>query len=335
MIKMVQGFYKSRNFWLVIVLFALILFNVLFTKGFGNIEIKQGRLYGSIIDIFYHGSLVMILAVGMTLVIASGCIDLSVGAVMAITGAFAAVLITQTGLPISLVLGLSLIVATTAGLWNGFLVGYLKIQPFVATLILMIGGRGVAQLLTDGKTINFHDSTLEFIGRGNLLGIPISIVVALIIASVTYFIIRTTVAGLYVEAVGDNERASRLSGVNPALVKLLAFAFLGLCAGLAGILYTSNLMYAESFQCGLYKELDAILAVVIGGTLLSGGRANLVGSVIGALIMETLTIMLLMRGVVFEHTLVVKAGAVIIVCLIQSSRFHEILSRMFVKRSVT
>ena len=313
---------SSKTFWPVVALALLLAFNMLFTKGFAHIEVKGGRLFGSMVDIVHRGSIVMLLATGVTLVIATAGIDLSVGAVMAIAGAVSALLLTRSGLPVPAVVAVALAVALAAGLWNGVLVAFLRLQPIVATLILLVAGRGIAQLLTGGQIITFENQGFELIGTGSLLGLPVTVFIVALVVAMTLLITKKTTVGLYIEAVGGNESAARLSGLSPGLVKLLVYGFSGLCAGIAGLIATADIKAADINNCGLYLELDAILAVVIGGTAFSGGRANVVGSILGALIMQTLTTTILMRGVGVEYTLVVKAIAVVAVCLLQSERFR-------------
>lgn len=316
----------SKSFWPLVALVLLLVFNILFTKGFARIWVQDGKLHGSMIDIVNRGSRVMLLAVGMTLVIATAGIDLSVGAVMAMAGALSAWLLQhrpEVGLPLVVLAGLGLAVA--AGLWNGWLVALLGIQPIVATLILLVAGRGIAQLITDGQIPTFENPSFEWLGRGSVLYLPVTVFIVAGLVMATLLVTKMTVAGLHIEAVGNNERASRLCGLRPALVKVLVYGFSGLCAGVAGLIETADLKSADVNNLGLYLELDAILAVVIGGTPFSGGRANVVGSVIGALIMQTLTTMILMRGVDPAYTLVVKAITVIVVCLLQSEQFRYTL----------
>lgn len=305
---------------------VLLIFNIFFTHNFVKIEVKDGRLFGAIIDIFHRGAPVMLLAIGMTLVIATRGIDLSVGAVMAITGAVSALLLTTTALPVPVIVALSLLISCAAGLWNGLLVAYFKIQPIVATLILMVAGRGIAQLLTNGQIITFENKGFEYIGSGGFLRLPVTIFIVAVVFAIAMFITRRTIIGTYIEAVGNNETASTYSGINAGLIKLLVYAFCGICAGLAGIIATADIKAADATHIGLNLELDAILSVIIGGTLFTGGKFNLVGSIIGALVIRTLTSTILMRGVDIEYTLVVKAITVILVCLIQSPQIKEIFT---------
>jgi simple sugar transport system permease protein len=307
----------------LVALALLVLVNILTVPNFGRFEIKDGRLFGAIIDILHRGTPVVLLAIGMTLVIATRGIDLSVGAVMAIAGAVSAVLLTRTGLSVPWVVSVALGASLAAGLWNGALVAYLKVQPIVATLILMVAGRGLAQLLTDGQIVTFENRAFEFIGMGSLLWLPVTVYIAAAAFIGTLFLTRKTVVGTYIEAVGGNETASVYSGINADRVKLFVYGFSGLCAGVAGLIATADIKAADVSNCGLYLELDAILSVVIGGTLFTGGKFNLAGSVIGALLIQTLTTAILMRGVGVEYTLVVKAVTVVLVCFIQSPAFQK------------
>jgi len=221
----------------------------------------------------------------------------------------------------------SLAVATLAGLWNGLLVGYFRVSPIVATLILMVSGRGVAQLLTGGQIITFHNAAFEFMSRGNFLGLPFTITLTLLVLAILSLLKRRTALGLFVEATGDNETASRYSGINTRAVKLLVYAVCSLCAGLAGLIVATDIKAADANNAGLWLELDAILATVIGGTALQGGRFYLVGSLIGAFLIQTLTTTILTRGVPVEFTLIVKALVIVIVCLLQSEAFRRMIYR--------
>lgn len=318
MAKRASTSYLTSSLLPLAALALLILFDAFFVPNFLTIDIKHGRLFGPLIDILHRGSIVVLLATGMTLVIATKGIDLSVGANMAITGATCAILLTRSSLPPEVIITIGLGVSVVAGLWNGALVAYIKIQPIVATLILMVAGRGIAQLLTDGQIITFESKPFEFIGNGAMLHIPFTIFVASWVFIVALFLARKTIVGTFIEAVGGNETASKYSGVNVTAVKVFVYAFCGLCAGTAGLIATSDIKAADPSNIGLNIELDAILAVVIGGTRFAGGRFNLVGSLIGALLIQTLTTTILMKGVAVEYTLVVKAIVVIAVCVMQS-----------------
>jgi simple sugar transport system permease protein len=236
-------------------------------------------------------------------------------------------LVAKAGYSVAPVLLVSLGAALLAGLWNGFLIGLLKVPPIVATLILMVSGRGIAQLLTGGQIITFENRGLEFVGRGTLFGLPFTITLTMGILLLFVLLKEKTAAGLFIEATGDNETASRYSGVNTRLVKLLVYALCSWCAGLAGLIITTDIKAADANNAGLWLELDAILATVIGGTALQGGRFYLAGSLVGALLLQTLTTTILTRGVAVEFTLVVKAILIVTVCLLQSETFRRSIYR--------
>ncbi len=309
--------------WALAALALLLAFNALFTPHFFALDVRDGRLYGVLVDILNHGSKVAIVAIGMTLVIATAGVDLSVGAVVAIAGATAATLVAESGAPWQFAVLTALAVGLACGLWNGLLVVYLRLQPIVATLILMVAGRGIAQLITDGLIITFESPPMEYFGNGSLLGLPVPVSMLAAVFAVCALATRRTNLGLLIESVGDNPRASRLSGVPDGAVKLAVYAFCGLCAGMAGLIECSYIKAADANNAGQLLELDAILAVVIGGTALTGGRFHLVGTIIGALIMQTLTKTLYMQDVSADIAPAPKAVAVIIVCLLQSPAVRE------------
>lgn len=320
------------SFWPLMVLLGLLLFNLLFTPGFANIDVHGGRLYGSLIDVFQNGAPVMLLAIGMTLVIASGGIDLSVGSVMALAGAVTALLMTEYEQPVPIAVAGGLAAALLVGIWNGLLVTRVGLQPIVATLISLVAVRGLAQALTDDQKIRFEIPAFEVIANGAVFGVPMPIVIFAALAVLVGLALRKTVVGMYIEAVGGNPRAARLCGLRVHAIRTSAFAFSGFCAGVAGLIATADIKEADVANCGMYLELDAILAVVIGGTALTGGRPLLLGALIGAAIMQTLTIMLQMRGVITEYTLIIKAIVAIVVCFLQTERFGR-LTEMFAKRA--
>ncbi len=323
---------KNQNLiWAIVALALLLGLNAIFTPGFFNLEVRDGHLYGSLIDILDRAAPVTLMALGMTLVIATGGIDLSVGSVMAISGAVAALLVNSgwSG-PGAMVVALA--AGLTAGLINGALVAYVGIQPIVATLILMVSGRGVAQLLTDGQPVPFSNGFIERFGSGFFLQLPFSVTLIVITTVILGVLVRKTALGLYLEAVGNSPKASRLSGLPVPGTLLFAYAVAGICAALAGLVAAADIRTADSNTAGLYAELDAILAVVIGGTALTGGRFLLLGSVVGALLMQALTTTILARGIQMEWTQVVKATVILIVCILQSRTVREKLFSGFAKK---
>lgn len=319
---------RPRNFWPLVALAALLVFNILFTSGFARIELRDGRLFGTLIDIFQNGAPVMLLAVGMTLVIALGGIDLSVGSVMALSGAVAALLMTEHGQSVPASVAAALGVALLVGALNGALVTYGGVQPIIVTLVTLVMGRGLAQTLTSDQKVRFEVPAFEFIGNGTVLGLPFPALLVAAVALIVGLLLRKTATGLYIEAMGGNPQAARLCGLRVHVIRMLAFMASALCAGLAGLIAAADIKEADVANAGLYLELDAILAVVLGGTSLTGGRANLVGSLIGATFIQTLTIMLQMRGVITEHTLIIKAIVALAVCYMQTPLFDRMMRRL-------
>lgn len=315
--------------WPLAALALLVLFNLVFTPGFFAVELRDGRLFGTPIDILNHASKVAIVAVGMTLVIATGGVDLSVGAVVAIAGAIAAMLVTHTHAPFPVVVLAALAAGGVAGLCNGFLVTRLRLQPIVATLVLMVAGRGVAQLITDGLIITFEHRALSSLANTAFVFLPIPAWIALGLALTTGLYTRRTAAAMFVEAVGDNDRACRYAGVNDRAIKLASYAFCGVCAGLAGLVECSYIKAADANNAGLFLELDAILAVVIGGTSLSGGRFSLAGSLAGAVLIQTLTKTMYMHDVSADVAPLPKAIAVLAVCMLQSPVVKDRIASAF------
>ncbi|AUZ86283.1 ABC transporter permease [Arthrobacter sp. TmT3-37] len=329
---------KHRLTWPVLALVLLLLLNQLFRADFLAVRVQDGHLFGSLIDILRNGAPTILIALGMTLVIASRGIDLSVGAVAAISGAVSCTYIYNSPDPSSfrtaaVAVVIAVAVGLALGLWNGFLVSVVGIQPIIATLVLMTAGRGLAQLVTDGQIISVSNDSYQAIGAGFFLGLPISILIAAVAFGVAGLLTRRTALGTLIEAVGINPVASRLAGLNARNITWTVYVFSGLCAAVAGLMISSNVTAADANNAGLYIEMDAILAVVIGGTSLAGGRYSLVGTLVGALIIQTLTTTVYTLGIPPEVTLVFKALVVIIVCLLQSSKARALLGRR--RRPVT
>jgi simple sugar transport system permease protein len=300
-----------------IALVGVLLLNWLLFPGFFKIEWQDGRLFGSLIDVLNRGAPVAILAIGMTAVIATKGVDLSVGAVMAMAGAVAATLVVA-GYPGWVAVAGALAVGLACGLWNGALVALLDIQPIIATLVLMVAGRGIAQLITEGSIVTFSDPTLVFIGTGSFLGLPMPVVIALALMILVTLAVRKTAIGLFIEAVGVNRSAATLAGIRSRLLLIAVYAVSGLCAAIAGIIVAGDIRGADANNAGLWLELDAILAAVIGGTSLLGGRFSIVMSVVGALIIQAMNTGILVSGYPPEFNLVVKAGMITLILMIQS-----------------
>ena len=295
-----QRLLRSPLVWPIAGLALLLVVNLVNDPGFLRLGVREGHLEGQLVDILTHGAVTLVLALGMTLVIATGGVDLSVGSVMAVAGMTAGWCVTHGHSSLLFVLAAALGAGALAGLLNGMLVAYAGIQPIIATLVLMVSGRGIAQLISRGEVLKITQPRFEFIGKGFLL------------------VLRRTAAGLFIEAIGDNPVASRFAGLATARVKCLAYLLCGLGAGLAGAMVAANNAAADPFGLGQNMELDAIFAVVVGGTALTGGRFTLLGSFVGVLLLQTLTPTLVFLGVDPPVQPVPKAMLILIVCVLQS-----------------
>jgi galactofuranose transport system permease protein len=316
-------FLSHQLFWPVVLLVVLLLVNVVAFPGFLTVSIRDGHLFGSLVDILRNGAPTFLIAIGMTLVIATRGIDLSVGAVGAIAGALACAVILGSSDPGSVTtvvtaVVISLAVGLVLGVWNGALVAVLGIQPIVATLILLTAGRGIAMLITEGQILTVTSAPFKVLGSGYLVGIPVAVVIAAVVFAVTALLTRRTALGMLIESVGVNPEASRQAGVRARGFLFGVYAYSALLAALAGLILTSNQTAADANNTGLFIELDAILAVVIGGTSLVGGRYSLLGTLVGALVIQTLVTTVYTVGIPPIVTMVFKALVVIAVCLLQS-----------------
>lgn len=321
----------SGLLWPLLALVALLAANAVVRPSFLSLRMQDGHLYGSLIDILKNGAPTLLIALGMCLVIATRGIDLSVGAVVAISGAVTCTSIAAAPDPGSVQaaligMGIALLLCVMLGVWNGFLVAVLGIQPIIATLVLMTAGRGIAMLITDGQIITVNNPAYRTVGAGFLI-LPVSILIALAVLVAVALVTRRTALGLLIESVGINPEASRLTGIHARTIRWTVYVFAGLCAGVAGLMISSNVSAADANNAGLWIEMDAILAVVIGGTSLAGGRYSLVGTLIGALTIQTLTTTVYSMGIAPEITLVFKAVVVVTVCLLQAPKFRALLSR--------
>jgi ribose/xylose/arabinose/galactoside ABC-type transport system permease subunit len=288
-------------------LVLLILLNVVFTRNFAS----ANNLWNILLQV----SPTMLVATGMTLVIATRGIDLSVGSVMAIASALAA---TSLDRGVGMALLLALAVSLSVGCLNGALVSGFRIQPIIVTLAVLITGRGVAQVMSNGgQLIPFSNPAFEYLGKGYLGPVPVQVLIMLLVVASAMFVMRATSFGRYVVAVGGNEAASRLAGIKVHRTKITVYAISGLLAGIAGLIETARLGASDAAKVGLNIELDAIAAVVVGGTPLTGGRATIIGTLIGALIMQVITTSFNMLLIPFSWSLVLKAAIILIAVYIQ------------------
>lgn len=332
---------KMRLFMPIVCLLVVLLVNVITTPSFFKISLNNGVLYGYIVDVINRASELVILAVGMTLVTAaSGGQDISVGAIMAVAGAVCCQILSGGQVttnefqnPLVLAIIAALIVAMICGAFNGFLVSHLNIQPMVATLILYTAGRGIAQLITQGQITYVRVETYKVLG--GYIGkcpIPTPIFIALIVIIVVNLVLKKTALGLYIECVGINGAASRLVGLNSKMIKFLSYVICGLLAGIAGVAASSRIYSADANNIGLNLEMDAILAVALGGNMLGGGKFSLMGSVIGAYTIQALTTTLYAMNVSADQLPVYKAVVVIVIVTLQSEVFKKFIKNLTSKK---
>jgi galactofuranose transport system permease protein len=295
-----------QRYGVLIAIAVLLLFNFAVTPHFATMQTLSVNLT--------QVCTIVIVGVGMTLVIATGGIDLSVGSLMAIAGALSPMIFLGTLFPVpNLAVGIFLgilfpiLAAGLFGLFNGWMITRFRIQPIVATLILFIAGRGLAQVSTNGDLQVFKVPEFQAIALARVLGIPFQVWIMLALVIVVSFVLRKTVFGRHVLAIGGNEAAARLSGVPVNRTKILVYGICGLCSGVAGLIVIAMNSAADANLIGLGMELDAIAAVVVGGTLLTGGRATIVGTLLGALLIQLVRYSLLANGVPDPVGMVVKA----------------------------
>ncbi len=294
----------------LIALVLLVAGNSIFTPNFATAS--------NFWNILLQVSTTVLVAVGMTMVIATGGIDLSVGSVMAIASALAATLL---GYGVAVAVGAALAVSFAIGAFNGFLISAFRIQPIIATLGILISGRGIAQVMSQGgQLIPFTNPTFEYLGKGYIGPVPVQVFVMAAVVAAAIFVMRKTSFGRYTVVVGGNEAAARLAGIKVKRTKILVYATSGLLAGLAGLIETARLGASDAAKVGMNIELDAIAAVVVGGTPLTGGRATVVGTLIGALIMQVITTSFNMRLIPFSWSLVLKAAIILLAVYIQRPR---------------
>jgi ribose transport system permease protein len=296
-------------------LIGLLVFNLLFTPHFASLQTFNVNMT--------QVAPIVIVAVGMTLVIATAGIDLSVGSLMAVAGQLAPMIFLDKvlGLPIYLLIPLAFIVpliaTTLLGLFNGMLVSHYRIQPIVATLVLYIAGRGIAQVLTNGNLVTFRQPAFQWVGLARPFGVPVQSIAMVIFVAAAIWLVRRTLFGRSVLAVGGNETAAYLSGMSVGQIKRRVYMISGFCAGFAGLIVIAINSSSDANQVGLGMELDAIAAVAVGGTPFAGGKANLVGTLLGALIIQLVRYSLIANGVPDAAALVVKAGLIVLAVWLQ------------------
>lgn len=308
----------GQTYGAFIALVLIIVYDILFRPHFLDVQ----SLYNDLQEV----APIAIIATGMTLVIATGGIDLSVGSLMAFAGALAPIifmspfLVNAPFLGNTLALLVPIIFTGFLGLCNGLLITRFRIQPIIATLVLFIGGRGMALVLSNDKLQDFHNPGFQFIGQGRVLGIPFQVVLMVIIVAVFAVIIRVTTFGRYVLATGGNEAAARLAGIPVDRVKLAVYTISGVLAALAGFVIISINSSSDATRVGLNGELDAIAAVAVGGTPLTGGQATVTGTLIGTLIIYLIGSTLVSQNVSFGVAQIIKAAIILLAVYLQRQR---------------
>jgi len=293
----------AKRYGVMLFLLLLIAVSACFTPNFLSADTVKNTLRQSFP--------VVLAALGMTFVISSGGIDISVGATMALAAAVTAVLC-EMGTPAAIAIGCGIVAAALCGAFSGALISRFKIQPIIVTLAVMFVGRAIAQMISGNNPVDLPKSPFESIGQGRPFGIPIQIIVIILTVGIMYFISRKTTFARRVEAVGDNPAAARLVGINIFTTTVAVYALCAALCSIAGIMEASLYGNVDPSKLGLQVELDAIAAVAIGGTALSGGRAHILGTTLGAIIIQLTAVIVGMNDFSHHYALIIKAAILIL-----------------------
>lgn len=333
-LELVAGLLRRQWFWALVAILILLAINVAKDPTYLELSInpQNGNLVGNVVDILRASAPIIMIAVGMALVIATRGIDLSVGSIMVVSGAVSMEFLKSAGAPESAgaaagALALALVASTAIGAINGLLVTALGLQPFISTLIMMLAGRGIAKVITSGQNTNAQNAPFQWLTNGYVFGIPVVFILALGLVAIVALIVRRSALGLMIEAIGVNPKASRMAGIKPTGLLLTVYMASGLLAGIAGVFAVGSVMTVDVSRTGYQLELDAILAVVIGGTSLMGGKFFLGGAVIGGVLIATLDKTIVFLGIPSSATPAFKAVVIIVLCLLQSQRVRDLFSR--------
>jgi galactofuranose transport system permease protein len=329
----VGGLVRRQYFWGIVAIFVLLLINTIRKPDYLAVTINPstGNLAGNLIDILRASAPILMIAIGMVLVIATGGIDLSVGSLMVVAGAVSMEFLSAAGdgsVGATLAaLGLALALSGVLGAVNGVLVTVVGLQPFITTLVMLLAGRGVARVITSGQNTTAANDSFRWIANGYLIGLPVVFLIAIAIVVLVSLVVRRSALGLMIEAMGINLRASRMAGIKPRGIIIAVYAISGVLAGIAGVFAVSSAMTVDVSRTGYQIELDAILAVVIGGTTLAGGKFSLGGAAVGAMLIATLDKTVVFLGVSSSATPAFKAAVIIVLCLLQSQRVRAYVTR--------
>ena len=310
-----------RNLGLVVVLVAIWVVGAITVP---RIFLHAGQLWDNELIVLQQSAAIGVIAIGMTFVIIGGGIDLSVGALVALTSVWCTTQATQAYGPAGMVFA-ALVVGTIAGLVNGFLIAYGRVVAFIATLAMLVAARGLAQLISGKRTqrVNIENVAITNIAENRILGIPILVWMLLVVGAIGWVVLNRTTFGRRTFATGGNPEAARLAGINLRLHTMLLYGLSGLCCGIAAIMLTSQATSAQAAMANLY-ELDAIAAAIIGGTLLSGGRGTIIGALFGVLVFSTITNLFAINNLSTEVQNMVKGGIIVAAVLIQQFRYRSL-----------
>ncbi len=298
-----------QNYGVYLAVVVLLLFNVVFTENFLSAANFRTQLV--------QAAPVCIVALGMALVIGTEGIDLSVGSVMSIA---AALIPLYLGAGPMMAIIVAVIAGIVSGLFSGYLVAYLGIQPIIATLALLVGGRGLALVIAHGQLVQLHNQDFLELGTGDFLGVPIMVVVAGVLAVLAGLVVQRTTFGRHLVAVGGNRAASTLAGLPVKRVLVSVYVISGALAAIAGVLATSRLAASDPSDVGLLMELSAITAVVVGGTPLTGGRVRVLGTVFGALLMQLVQATLIKHNLPDSTAQMVQAAIIVVAVYVARER---------------
>ncbi|TFD85406.1 ABC transporter permease [Cryobacterium lactosi] len=332
-VQFVTRLFHQPYVWAIVALILLLVINLTKNPGYLGVSVNPatGNLSGNVIDILRASAPIMMIAVGMTLVIATRGIDLSVGSVMAVAGAVSMEFMNNAGtgsfgtaaIAVILALGISAVLGTL----NGILVSIVGLQPFITTLVMMLAGRGLAKVITSGQNTSATNESFRWLANGTVLGFPVVFVIAVVIVAVLAALVRRTALGLMIESIGINPKAARMAGIRPVGILISVYIVSAVLAGVAGIFSTASVMTVEVAKTGMTAEMDAILAVVIGGTSLAGGKFSLTGSIIGALLIATLDKTIVYMSIPSSATPAFKAIVIVVICLLQSPRVRALFNQ--------
>ncbi len=325
--------YRNQWFWGVVAIIVLLCLNLLKDPGYLAVHYvdSTGRLVGNVLDIVRWAAPTMLIATGMALVIATRGIDLSVGSSM-VAGGAASLQFLSSADPTSatdaaIAVLLAVVTGGAIGAINGLLVTYVRLQPFITTLVMMLAGRGIAKVITSGQNTAASNTPFKWLVNGTVLGFPVVFLIALAIVGLVGVWVRRSAFGLVVESIGINPKASWMAGIRPAGILVTVYVVSGVLAAIAGVFSVGSVMVVDVSKTGYQAELDAILAVVVGGTSLAGGKFSIRGALVGALLIATLDKTVLFLGVSGAATPAFKALVIVALCLLQSQRVRNLFAR--------